>query len=53
MCKQGEGIGTSPPAEIINTCNGFYCDAWIAKHALDFPNQPHMWTENWPGWFQH
>ncbi len=52
MCQQGEGTGTAPPAHIINTCNGYYCDNWIEQHALDFPNQPHMWTENWPGWFQ-
>ena len=53
MCQQGEGVGTAPPANVINTCNGYYCDNWIAQHAADFPNQPHMWTENWPGWFQH
>lgn len=53
MCQQGEGVGTAPPAEVINTCNGFYCDKWIAQHAVDFPNQPHMFTENWPGWFQN
>jgi hypothetical protein len=53
MCQQGEGVGTAPPAEIINTCNGYYCDNWIEQHAKDFPNQPHMFTENWPGWFQN
>lgn len=53
MCQQGEGVGTAPPAEVINTCNGFYCDNWISSHAQAFPNQPHMWTENWPGWFQN
>ena len=52
MCQQGEGVGTAPSADIINTCNGFYCDDWIAGHAAAFPNQPHMFTENWPGWFQ-
>lgn len=53
MCQQGEGVGTAPPAHIINTCNGYYCDNWIEKHVADFPNQPHMFTENWPGWFQN
>lgn len=53
MCQQGEGTGTPPPASIINTCNGYYCDRWIASHAADFPDQPHMFTELWPGWFQH
>lgn len=31
MCQQGEGVGTAPPAEIINTCNGHYCDNWISQ----------------------
>jgi hypothetical protein len=53
MCQQGEGTGTNPPAHIINTCNGYYCDNWIPLHAKEFPNQPHMFTENWPGWFQN
>ena len=44
MCQQGEGVGTAPPANVINTCNGYYCDNWISQHAADFPNQPHMWT---------
>ena len=52
MCRQGEGTGTAPPAEVINACNGYYCDNWIEQHAADFPTQPHMFTENWPGWFQ-
>ena len=50
--QQGEGVGTAPSADIVNACNGYYCDEWIAKHAADFPNQPHAFTENWPGWFQ-
>lgn len=53
MCQQGEGVGTAPAKEIVNACNGFYCDNWIAQHTSDFPDQPHMWTENWPGWFQN
>lgn len=52
MCQQGEGVGTAPPADIINSCNGYYCDNWISSHVSSFPNQPHMFTENWPGWFQ-
>ncbi len=42
MCQQGEGAGTPPPAQIINTCNGFYCDNWIAGHAKAFPNQVNL-----------
>ena len=53
MCQQGEGVGTAPSKEIVNACNGFYCDNWISDHASAFPDQPHMWTENWPGWFQN
>ena len=40
MCQQGEGVGTAPPAHVINTCNGYYCDNWIEKHVADYPNQP-------------
>ncbi|CAM6098491.1 unnamed protein product [Calypogeia fissa] len=42
MCKQ-----PNAPGEIIDTCNGFYCDDYV-------PNaygKPKMWTENWTGWF--
>ena len=52
MCQQGEGVGSAPPEAVINTCNGYYCDNWIEQHAKDFPGQPHLWTENWPGWYQ-
>lgn len=48
MCQQEDA-----PENIINTCNGFYCHEWITNHALKKPNQPHFWTENWNGWFQH
>lgn len=53
MCQQGEGVGTAPAKEIVNACNGFYCDNWISQHTEAFPNQPHMFTELWPGWFQN
>ena len=54
MCQQGviKEKGTSPPANVISACNGYYCDNWIEDHIAAFPNQPHMFTENWPGWFQ-
>ena len=39
------------PPFIINTCNGFYCDAWIDQHETNFPDQPSLWTEDWSGWF--
>eukprot|EP00520_Triparma_pacifica_P009069 CAMPEP_0118647164 /NCGR_PEP_ID=MMETSP0785-20121206/8461_1 /TAXON_ID=91992 /ORGANISM="Bolidomonas pacifica, Strain CCMP 1866" /LENGTH=754 /DNA_ID=CAMNT_0006539241 /DNA_START=34 /DNA_END=2298 /DNA_ORIENTATION=+ len=52
MCQQGEGTGTTPPENVINACNGYYCDNWIEKHSAANPDHPHMFTENWPGWFQ-
>jgi len=52
MCQQGEGVGSTPPENVINACNGYYCDNWIEKHSAANPNHPHMFTENWPGWFQ-
>jgi hypothetical protein len=39
MCVQED------PAEIINTCNGFYCDTQSAGRTA-------FWTEIWNGWFQ-
>ena len=54
MCQQGvlDSKGTSPPSNVISACNGYYCDNWIEDHIAAFPDQPHMFTENWPGWFQ-
>lgn len=46
MCSQ-DNIYT-----VIDTCNGFYCDNWIAGHQAMFTNQPSLFTENWSGWFQ-
>ncbi|KAL8131631.1 hypothetical protein AgCh_007540 [Apium graveolens] len=41
MCKQWD-----VPTDVINTCNGFYCDDFHPRH----PHMPKMWTENWVGW---
>jgi beta-galactosidase GanA len=38
MCQQGEGVGTAPPAEIINACNGHYCDNWISQVDSPLPS---------------
>jgi hypothetical protein len=46
MCMQGD------IATVINTCNGFYCEDYVPGHVATYPNQPLMWTENWPGWMQ-
>ncbi|PWA94564.1 beta-galactosidase 3 [Artemisia annua] len=42
MCKQDDA-----PDPIINTCNGFYCDAFSPNKAY----KPTIWTEAWSGWF--
>ncbi|KAK1433309.1 hypothetical protein QVD17_10219 [Tagetes erecta] len=42
MCKQDDA-----PDPIINTCNGFYCDAFSPNK----PDKPTIWTEAWSGWF--
>eukprot|EP01124_Arcella_intermedia_P029327 TRINITY_DN6168_c0_g1_i6.p1 TRINITY_DN6168_c0_g1~~TRINITY_DN6168_c0_g1_i6.p1 ORF type:complete len:716 (-),score=82.12 TRINITY_DN6168_c0_g1_i6:60-2207(-) len=49
MCQQDDAPSTD---NLVNTCNGFYCDNWIKPH-LDSRNTPAGWTENWPGWFQN
>ncbi|CAK9148226.1 unnamed protein product [Ilex paraguariensis] len=42
MCKEDDA-----PDPVINTCNGFYCDAFSPNKAY----KPKMWTEAWSGWF--
>ncbi|GKV28672.1 hypothetical protein SLEP1_g37693 [Rubroshorea leprosula] len=42
MCKQ-----TDAPYDIINTCNGYYCDGFKANSK----NKPILWTEDWDGWY--
>ncbi|XP_023543829.1 beta-galactosidase 3-like [Cucurbita pepo subsp. pepo] len=42
MCKEEDA-----PDPVINTCNGFYCDAFSPNR----PYKPSMWTEAWSGWF--
>ncbi|GLT97752.1 hypothetical protein SLE2022_153010 [Rubroshorea leprosula] len=42
MCKQ-----TDAPSDIINTCNGYYCDGFKANSK----NKPILWTEDWDGWY--
>ncbi|KAL2630274.1 hypothetical protein R1flu_014960 [Riccia fluitans] len=44
MCQQEDA-----PADIINTCNGYYCDEFTPNAH----NKPKMWTENWAGWFRN
>ncbi|MBA0850493.1 hypothetical protein Goshw_000168 [Gossypium schwendimanii] len=42
MCKEDDA-----PDPVINTCNGFYCDAFQPNK----PYKPTIWTEAWSGWF--
>ncbi|CAK9157086.1 unnamed protein product [Ilex paraguariensis] len=42
MCKEEDA-----PDPVINTCNGFYCDAFSPNR----PYKPTIWTEAWSGWF--
>jgi len=49
MCQQDDAPNT---ANLVNTCNGFYCDNWLPGH-FQSRNTPAAWTENWPGWFQN
>ncbi|KAK3026534.1 hypothetical protein RJ639_041831, partial [Escallonia herrerae] len=42
MCKEEDA-----PDPVINTCNGFYCDAFSPNR----PYKPTLWTEAWSGWF--
>ncbi|XP_043713345.1 beta-galactosidase 3-like [Telopea speciosissima] len=42
MCKEEDA-----PDPVINSCNGFYCDAFSPNR----PYKPTMWTEAWSGWF--
>ncbi|XP_031253021.1 beta-galactosidase 9 isoform X2 [Pistacia vera] len=42
MCKQ-----TDAPENIIDACNGYYCDGFKPNSN----NKPILWTENWDGWY--
>ncbi len=36
---------------VISTLNGFLVAKSVARHRQHHPNQPILWTENWPGWY--
>ena len=42
-------VGGMPGA--IETINGFYGHEMIDDHHAAHPDQPSLWTENWPGWY--
>ncbi|HWI66108.1 MAG TPA: beta-galactosidase [Symbiobacteriaceae bacterium] len=35
----------------LETINGFYGHTQVERHWNDHPDQPAIWTENWPGWY--
>eukprot|EP01027_Heterolobosea_sp_BB2_P013522 GEZU01019503.1.p1 GENE.GEZU01019503.1~~GEZU01019503.1.p1 ORF type:complete len:775 (-),score=155.68 GEZU01019503.1:405-2729(-) len=37
--------------DALSTVNGFYGHQELEKHWLEHPDQPGIWTENWPGWY--
>ncbi|KAM7259223.1 hypothetical protein ACFE04_014964 [Oxalis oulophora] len=43
MCKQQPYV----PDNIIDTCNGYYCENFKPNKT----NNPKMWTEAWTGWY--
>lgn len=42
MCRQ-----TDAPENIIDACNGYYCDGFKPNSHT----KPVLWTENWDGWY--
>ncbi|XP_068665550.1 beta-galactosidase 9 [Aristolochia californica] len=42
MCRQIDA-----PENIIDACNGFYCDGFRPNSY----NKPALWTEDWNGWY--
>jgi hypothetical protein len=42
-------VGGMPGA--IETLNGFYVHDQLAEHRQQHPDQPALWTEHWPGWY--
>lgn len=48
MCAQLDAPNVS---NLINTCNGFYCEDFLAPH-FQTRATPAAWTENWSGWYQ-
>ncbi|XP_024986389.1 beta-galactosidase 9 isoform X2 [Cynara cardunculus var. scolymus] len=42
MCRQ-----TDAPENIIDACNGYYCDGYTPNSK----KKPVIWTENWDGWY--
>ncbi|KAK9081360.1 hypothetical protein Syun_031139 [Stephania yunnanensis] len=44
MCRQ-----TDAPENIIDACNGFYCDGFRPNS----DKKPALWTEDWNGWYAY
>ncbi|HUU43079.1 MAG TPA: beta-galactosidase [Planctomycetota bacterium] len=42
-------VGSAPGA--VETINGFFAHEQIDAHFRKHPDQPALWTEHWPGWY--
>lgn len=42
-------LGAAPGS--LETINSFYGHAQIEEHRSRHPDQPALWTEDWPGWY--
>lgn len=42
-------LGGAPGA--IETLNGYHAHLQVEDHFTRHPDQPALWTENWPGWY--
>ena len=38
-------------AGILESINGFYAHDQLPRHFQAHPDQPALWTEHWPGWY--
>jgi hypothetical protein len=38
-------------AGVLETINGFYAHEQLDRFFADHPDQPALWTEHWPGWY--
>src|SRR3954452_8447968 len=42
-------VGATPG--VLETINGFYAHEHLDRFFADHPDQPALWTEHWPGWY--
>lgn len=51
MCLGGGGTQPGAAQGAIETINGFYAHTKLDAHWKRHANQPGIWTENWPSWY--